>query len=364
MAMTACGGDDDSAVEIASAGMDEMAAVESDATDDAGDLAAPSTGGLASTGLPVDDFGRDVIRNVGLTLSTSDVAQTIDDIGDVTTANGGAISRSDVTIEDPRSDGSIPGGGFVVIRVPPQDLDRLLDALDGVGVVSRLSQDAEDVTDQLTDLEIRIRQAETGIDRIEEILASAVELDDVFAIENELADRVVALERLRAAERSTDDLVALATLTVEVQYRTPSALDIVDEPRNGISDAFASGWSAFVGFLFAVGYVLAISAPFLVTAAMVLALATLIGRRWSRRSAQRREQRRLDADRRGPATPAAHQPPPPVPAAKTVGTDLSEVAHRQAAEHHSDDPAQDGDAPGSEHDGELVSEGGGTTPAP
>jgi hypothetical protein len=50
--------------------------------------------------------------------------------------------------------------------------------------------------------------------------------------------------------------LALATLTVQVDYRTPTALEDI-----------------------ALGYVLAITAPFLLTGLLVLAVAWLLGRR-------------------------------------------------------------------------------------
>lgn len=332
-AFTACASDDEAASEDSAAAIpvSEQSAEEADgiAGGDVGEAMddAPQTGGAASSGLPVALEDRDIITSVGLTMSTSDVRQTADDIRRITATSGGVVFSSEIFLEDARDDGSVPGGGQIVIKVAPADLDALVADLDGIGVVTRLAQDAQDVTDQLIDLDIRIRQAESGIARIELLLEEATALDDVFAIENELNERQIELERLRAAERNTDDLVALATLTVQVEYRTPDALDEIAEPRDGIGDAFADGWNAFVGAVFALGYVLAITAPFLVTLSLVLLVAWVMGRRWSRRQAEAREQRRLDADLRGdrigypvhPSAPGAvpNSPPPP-PAADRI----------------------------------------------
>jgi hypothetical protein len=246
--------------------------------------AEPTTGGT-STALPNETFGRDIITEVGILMNTSDVRQTTDDVRRLTVENGGAVFSSDVTIGDTQDDGSVPGGGTIVVRIPPQDLNRLVDELDGLGLVSRITQDSEDVTDQLVDLEIRIRQERAGIERIEALLGQAVELDDLFSIETELNRRQVDLERLLAAQRSTEDRVSLATLTVSIDYRAPNADPIVvDETDDGIGDAFSSGWNAFVGVLFAVGIVLAVSAPFLVLGLVVVGLGWLVTRRMRRRS--------------------------------------------------------------------------------
>ncbi|MEL6890721.1 MAG: DUF4349 domain-containing protein [Actinomycetota bacterium] len=291
--LTACGtaGDDDSA----SAEPAEDAAVdggddgfgEFDVRDDTADAEeAPAdearTGGLAAAELAPADFGRDIITEVGLVMATDDVARTVDDVRRLTASNGGAVFASDVSIEPQLDDGTVPGGGRIVVRIPPQDLDRLLGALDGLGGVVRVTQDSEDVTDQLVDLEIRIRQARAGIARIEGILENTTELDDLFAVETELSRRQVELERLLASQRSTEDRVALATLTVDIAYRvdtTPAA----PTDDDGIGDAFESGWSAFLGALFAIGFVLAVLAPFLATAAVVGLFVLLVARHLRRR---------------------------------------------------------------------------------
>lgn len=319
LALTACASDDDSSADSSATDeADDSGAIAGgeDAPAETADAAVPETGGAASAGLPIDDLGREIITSVELTMSTSNVRKTTDDIRRLAQASGGAVYRSDVSVEDELVDGTVPGGGQIVIRIPPQDLDGLIEDLDGAGLVTRVSQDSEDVTEQLVDLDIRIRQAETGIERIEELLTQATALENVFAIETELSTRQVELERLRAAERSTEDLVALATVTVQVDYRTPAEIES-DPSDDGIVDAFASGWDAFVGVIFAFGFVLAVSAPFLLTATAVAALAWLLSRRWTRRRSTASERARIDADRAGTSagpSPRSTPPPPPVDA--------------------------------------------------
>lgn len=331
--MAACGSDDstDSAADVSEAPVEAIAGgeFEEDATE-----SAPQSGGVASSGLPVALDDRQLITTVGLTMSTSDVRQASADIRRIAASSGGVVFSSDVILDDVRQDGSVPGGGQIVIKVPPADLDGLVAELDGVGVVTQLAQNAEDVTDQLVDLDIRIRQAEAGITRIEALLEEATALDDVFAIENELNERQVDLERLRAAERNIDNLVALATLTVQIDYRSPEVLQDLAETDNGIGDAFADGWNAFVGTVFAIAYVLAVTAPFLLTGLLVLMITWLLGRRWNRRQLAVREQRRLDADlggeplARSMTQPNPGTPPPPVAAERIIdGTDADHDPH-------------------------------------
>lgn len=287
LAFSGCSGNDDAASDSRDATA-EAPAEESEAFEFADDEIAapevdgdalPNTGGRAEAGFQVDLSDRDIITSVELTMSTSNVRSTADDVRRLAESNGAAVFSSEVSLGDDQPDGSVPGGGQIVIRVVPAQLDGLVSALDGAGTVTRLSQDSQDVTDQLVDLEIRIRQIETSIERLEILLDDAAELDDVFEIERELTSRVIELEQLRASERNTENLVSLATLTVQIEYRTPDAIDDIGTGDDGIADAFSDGWGAFVGAIFAIGYALAVSAPFLVTALTIVALVWFAVRR-------------------------------------------------------------------------------------
>ncbi|MGI9644776.1 MAG: DUF4349 domain-containing protein [Ilumatobacteraceae bacterium] len=289
LGIAACGNDVDQSAsteapaDLAIAGGELVAegepAVESA---DVPEGAAPATGGSAPTGLPFDEtFGRDLIVEMGLTMSTANVARTLDDVRSLTTANGGSIFRADVAIGEQLEDGSVNGGGTVVVKIPPALLDGLVTDLSGVARVSNVSQQTEDVTDQLIDLEIRIRQARTGIEQIEALYAQATELEDLIDIEQELARRQIELERLLAAERGVEGRVALATLTVSIRFDPVPTDEVVEEEpveSDGIADAFRDGWDAFAGAMFAVGFVLAIAAPFLALVGAVLAAAWFVTR--------------------------------------------------------------------------------------
>ncbi len=243
----------------------------------------PATGGATLTALPFDDtFGRDLIIEMGLTMSTSNVQATLEDVRRLTRSSGGAVFSADVNVGEQLEDGSVTGGGTLVIRIPPDLLDGLVQQLSGVARISNVTQDTQDVSEQLVDLEIRIRQARTGIAQIEVLYGQATEFEDLIEIEQELARRQVDLERLLAAQRGVEGRVALSKLTVTISYEPIAADEVAADEvveDDGIGDAFRDGWDAFAGALFAVGFVLAISAPFLILALAVLLAGWLITRR-------------------------------------------------------------------------------------
>jgi MprA protease rhombosortase-interaction domain-containing protein len=161
--------------------------------------------------------------------------------------------------------------------VPPEDLDGLITDLGAtVGRVSGRTQETTDVTDQLVDLDIRIAVERDVITRFRSLLDDADEFQDIVDIERVIGERTIALEQLLASQRNLEDRVELSTLTIELRYEaTPLDEPVVeDDAIDGIGDAWRAGWDVFVGALFAIGFVLAVAAPFV---AVVLLVAGAVG---------------------------------------------------------------------------------------
>jgi hypothetical protein len=280
-------------------------------TEVAAEAAAPSTAGSPATGAPLD-IGRDLIVDAGVTMMTPNVGVAVEDVIDLATRNGGAVYNADVTIDDPLDDGSVPGRGSIVIRIPPTQLDGLIDDLRGVGTLRNQTQSVDDVTEQLVDLDIQIRQAFESVERMEAILAKTTDFDGLVAAETELVRRQTAYERLLAAQRSIDDRVALSKLTVTVQYQAPGTepVPVIDKGDPGIGDAFADGWNAFIRLLFGLAFVVAVIAPFAAVAAFVAGIAWLITHRIRRRRDAAHD---ADRNRHEPLDPPTATDPSTVP---------------------------------------------------
>ena len=184
---------------------------------------------------------------------------------------------------------SIGSRATLVLEVPPAELPAVADALEELGTVLSFDQLAEDVTDQLADLDTRIANLRASVERVRALYAEAVDIDSIVRLEAELTRRETDLEMLLASQQALEDRVTMSTLTVDVTA-TPAALD-ADDDRPGIVDAAAAGWGAFVGGLFAIVLVLAAIAPFVI-AALVLAVLALVG---CVSSVRRRPRRRPDA---------------------------------------------------------------------
>ncbi len=226
--------------------------------------------------------GQALATTAGVSVATPDIRTAVADTLAAVQRNGASVFTADVNIGSEREDGSVDGSGFFVVKVPPADLEPLITDLGAtVGRLSGRTQDTTDVTDQLVDLDIRIGVERDVIARFQNLLADATEFQDIVEIERVISERTIALEQLLASQRNLDSRVDRSTLTIQLRYETPTAevVAVDDDSIEGIGDAWRAGWDVFLGALFAVGFVLAVAAPFLATAALVLGVIWLATRR-------------------------------------------------------------------------------------
>jgi hypothetical protein len=222
----------------------------------------------APGGGPIDlgSIGRDVIVEIHVVLASDDIARSVAAITADAAALGGGIASSDVNYGV--ATGADNGQGayaVLVVKVPPDGTDRLLAGLDDTGTVRSINQSAQDVTEQLVDLDVRIQNARQSVTNVREFMDRTENLSELVTLEGELTRRQTELEQLEAQQRELSERVAFSTITIEV-VATDSLPE--PEPDKGIADAFGDGWDAFVTVLFAIGYALAVLAPFIVLAAI------------------------------------------------------------------------------------------------
>jgi hypothetical protein len=255
----------------------------------AGALGGGDIAGSDLSGSDLVALGRDIAIEMHVMMTSDDLRRTVEGIRRSAAAHGGAVFTSDIEYgTDPdggdTSDDATPTGrATLTLKVPPAELGAVLSGLDELGVVLSTNQLAEDVTEQLVDLTVRIRNAEQSVARVRGFLDEATDLRQMVDLEGELTRRQTDLERLLATQANLTERVALSTLTIDV-FPDTAAPEVAEEGDDGIGDAFRSGWDAFVGVVFAVGFVLAILAPFLALAALVLLVAWIVSRSWRHRS--------------------------------------------------------------------------------
>jgi hypothetical protein len=169
-----------------------------------------------------------------------------------------------------------------VLRVPVDHYDDVLADLQGAGKLLDRTAKAEDVTDQVVDVESRIKSQRASVARVRELMDQATRLSDVVELEGELSTREADLESLLAQQASLKDRTSLATITLSLSETPVKTAAKDDDP--GFLDALAGGWGAFVTMLRWLAVALGAVLPFAAVAALiVLAWLRLVRPRLPRR---------------------------------------------------------------------------------
>lgn len=165
------------------------------------------------------------------------------------------------------------------IKIPSANYDQAMSGLNGIGELRSSTTTAEDVGEEYVDVNARMANARRLEERLVTLLANRTgKLDDVLAVERELARVREEIERYEGRLRYLRTRTAMSTLSVTLSEPAP----VVGEPGSNImADAAVEAWRNFVTL---VARLIAASGVLL----PVGALAGLWFWRW-----QRRRQRRV-----------------------------------------------------------------------
>jgi ribosomal protein L29 len=106
------------------------------------------------------------------------------------------------------------------LRVPEPKLDEAMDRIAGLGKVVGRSLKSEDVTEELIDLEARLKNLRALRDRLRSYLDQAKDLKEILEVERELARVQTELESLEAKLKVLQDRVAMSELDVQVSKKS------------------------------------------------------------------------------------------------------------------------------------------------
>ncbi|MEV7844628.1 DUF4349 domain-containing protein [Streptomyces cyaneofuscatus] len=223
--------------------------------------------------------GSHVIRTAELLVEVKSAPKAAAAARSAVEASGGLVASENTERIDDRHESS-----NLVLRVPQDSYQEVLRKLAGSGKLLSRSSNAKDVTEQVVDVESRIATQRASVKRVRELMDKAEKITDVVALEGELSSRQADLESLLAQRSSLKDRTSLATITLELtEPDAPRKGGKDDDP--GFLDALGGGWDAFVTMFRWIAVAIGASAPFLVTAALLLVLWRVLRARRTARTA-------------------------------------------------------------------------------
>lgn len=226
------------------------------------------SGPRSQTPAPVQQ--RDIVRTATLSLQATDVDRAANLIGAQATSAGGRIDGDDRNAEGADRTAQL------VLRLPPEALDRVIAGAVRQGHETSRSVHGEDVTTSRADVDARVTALRTSVDRLRQFLSKSGSVTDLVRLESALSERESTLESTVAQQRALADRISLATLTIDIS--SPAAVAAISSP-SGFGAALSRGWHGLVlvlGWVITgLGYVI----PFAALAALITVPVVLFRRR-------------------------------------------------------------------------------------
>lgn len=281
LALTGCSaGGGDSSSDKAAAGSAAGGAYRGDAKSGTGGTGGGSAAeGAKATAAPKLTTAH-IVRTASLSVEVKDVAKALDAARTAVENAGGYVGDENTTRDEDGQEQT-----RVVLRVPADRYDDVLTGLQGAGRLLERTAKAEDVTDQVVDVDSRIKSQRASVARVRALMERAERIDDVVALESELSRREADLESLLAQQASLKDRTSLATITLSLSGTAVHRDDAAPDDEPGFGDAVSGGWHVFVAGVRWIALVLGAVLPFAVAAAVIVVAWRLVRRRLPHRAA-------------------------------------------------------------------------------
>jgi hypothetical protein len=215
-----------------------------------------------ATAQPPLPSGRAVVYTADLRIRAEDVDASATRAKQMASAAGGYVEHE--------SGSSDPPGSTITLKIPSDRYAGVLDQLSRrLGTKLSLSQQADDVTGEVADVDSRVRSAKAALASFRKLLDKATTVGEIIDVEQEISSREADLESLQARQKALAQSTQYATVTVTLEATAKPVRR--HEDRGGFVGALGDGWHAFTGFLGGVAVVFGWLLPFLVTAAIIVA---------------------------------------------------------------------------------------------
>lgn len=213
-----------------------------------------------------------VIRNGSASIQVDSLELGIAAVQKLATSFGGYVGNTSLAAGDNQV-----RSATLELKIPAARYDEALTGMRSIGKVEAVSSTAQDVGEEFVDVSARAANSKRLEERLVALLATRTgKLEDVLAVERELARVREEIERAEGRIRYLKSRVATSTLSVTVHERAPLVSTAPGE--NVILDAFKDAWRNFVHFVAA----LIASLGVLIPLALLGVLAWILRKRFMR----------------------------------------------------------------------------------
>lgn len=228
-----------------------------------------------------------IIRNASFTVKTTDYDTDLERLQTLAKDLGGRVeylsANGDASSGQARS-------ASLTLRIPAQRLDEFLSGVEGIGNVTAMTQEMQDVSDSYYDVQTRLDTQRKKLERLQAMFAAAEDVSDLIEIESAIADAQYYIDRYTSQLKSYDSKVEYSTVNASVrEVRVTEMKEVTLGQR--IAEGFRNSLDAGAEFLEDMVIFLVSALPWLIAVAVVLVAVRLIIRKAKKNKTGKKEKK-------------------------------------------------------------------------
>ena len=194
--------------------------------------------------------------------------------------NGGFISNSQSYSD---SEGNLTSGS-ITIRIPSNKYNSALNRVKEMGTVKSTSSSGQDVTQEFTDLESRLRNFEAQEEVLLDLMGESKKVSDSLEVQRELSNVQEQIEVIKGRMDYLDDLVSFST--IEVYFHEPEPITVAGW---GFVEALKRGLRGAVNVFNWLVVAIIITAPLWILTGIILIIVWRVIKARKRRRARKEQ---------------------------------------------------------------------------
>lgn len=193
----------------------------------------------------IDTISKKIIKNGDMRIQVGDIKKSQDQINEIIKNNQAYIQKEEFQNTD------IDENLYITIRVPHKNFDSLVNSFsNGVGSVLSKNISSNDVTEEYTDVSIKLANKKIYLEKYRDMLKNAATIKDMLEIQEKIRELEDEIDVSEGRLRFIDDRVNYSTLNLNLykeKIRSSATSKIGFGSRFG--DSVTEGWNSFVGFV-------------------------------------------------------------------------------------------------------------------
>ena len=219
----------------------------------------------------------DIIYTAQLTVRAASVSSASARATQITEGAGGYVSNETTSVDPDHPSQAI---ATVQLKIPVASYPAILGQLaGGLGTQLSLQEQAQDVTQQVADVNSQVASDQAAIVQLRALLSRAGSVGDLLNVQNQINNEESALEAMQAQQRALSHETTYATVTLTILGPKAKPVPHRTKAPPSLAGGLGAGWHALkVSLSWALAFLGAI-APFAAIAA-VAGYAIYRARRW------------------------------------------------------------------------------------